>query len=269
MDEPTVIAKWRELLAAADMENTSEKQLRSKLQKVFPALDIETKSDAAKALKAKLRAETEAYLESTAHQDSEEEEEAEEEVKPKKRGGSAFMTPMYLSPALAALLGADQMPRGQIVKKIWDYVKANNIQDPKDRRSFICDAKLLTIFKPPVCMFSMNKQLQKHMKSSADVFTEEDRKRKGEGSDDVSSSDETAEKVKPKKKRAAAKKGDREKKAGAGNAFTRPEKDLKDPADKRYVIADEALRKLTGKDRFLAFGIQISPTLKYRNVARP
>ena len=46
---------------------------------------------------------------------------------------------------------------------MWDYVRAHNLQDPRDKRSFLPDAKLATILTPPVTMFSMNKQLSKHV----------------------------------------------------------------------------------------------------------
>jgi hypothetical protein len=51
----------------------------------------------------------------------------------------------------------------QVVKKLWDYIKANDLQNPKDRRKIIMDDKLKTIFKPPLTMLNMNKQLSKHV----------------------------------------------------------------------------------------------------------
>ncbi len=51
----------------------------------------------------------------------------------------------------------------QVVKKMWEYIKANNLQNPKNKRKIILDDKLKKIFKPPLDMFSMNKQLSKHV----------------------------------------------------------------------------------------------------------
>lgn len=52
---------------------------------------------------------------------------------------------------------------GQVVKKIWEYIKENNLQNPDNKRKIILDNKLKTIFKPPLDMFKMNKQLSKHV----------------------------------------------------------------------------------------------------------
>jgi upstream activation factor subunit UAF30 len=54
------------------------------------------------------------------------------------------------------------MTRPQVVKHIWEYIKANNLQDPNDKRSILPDGKLGKILEAPVNMFSMNKQLTKH-----------------------------------------------------------------------------------------------------------
>lgn len=51
------------------------------------------------------------------------------------------------------------VPAVQLVKRIWDYIKANDRQDPKNKRAFILDEKMSTIFTHPVNMFSMNKQV--------------------------------------------------------------------------------------------------------------
>jgi upstream activation factor subunit UAF30 len=71
-----------------------------------------------------------------------------------------------LSPALQAFLGGvETMPRTQVVKAIWDYIKAHNLQDPACRRNIIPDEKLGTVLTAPVTMFSMNKQLSAHVKT--------------------------------------------------------------------------------------------------------
>lgn len=59
---------------------------------------------------------------------------------------SAFMKPMTLSPELEAVVGKGPMPRSEIVSKMWVYIKAQNLQDPKDRRIIISDEKLLKVF---------------------------------------------------------------------------------------------------------------------------
>lgn len=77
---------------------------------------------------------------------------------------NALQTPLTPSPALAAIVGSDKLARGEVVKKVWDYIKANNLQDPKDKRRIIADAKLRPIFEADsVTMFEMNKHLAKHL----------------------------------------------------------------------------------------------------------
>ncbi|KAJ3180158.1 hypothetical protein HDU85_004161 [Gaertneriomyces sp. JEL0708] len=65
----------------------------------------------------------------------------------KERKNNPFMRPLFLSPALADVLGATEMSRPQVVRQLWIYIKANNLQDPKDRRYFFCDDKLKRVFK--------------------------------------------------------------------------------------------------------------------------
>ncbi|KKP56015.1 MAG: SWIB/MDM2 domain protein [Parcubacteria group bacterium GW2011_GWB1_35_5] len=59
---------------------------------------------------------------------------------------SAFMKPLTLSPELEAVVGKGPMPRSEIVSKIWVYIKANNLQDTKDKRIIVSDEKLLKVF---------------------------------------------------------------------------------------------------------------------------
>jgi DNA topoisomerase-3 len=68
------------------------------------------------------------------------------------------------SPALAAVIGPEAIARPQVVKKLWDYIKANNLQDAKDKRSINADAKLLAVFgKPQVTMFELAGIVGKHL----------------------------------------------------------------------------------------------------------
>jgi DNA topoisomerase III len=68
------------------------------------------------------------------------------------------------SPQLAAVIGAEPMPRTQVIKKLWDYIKANRLQDSKDKRAINADAKLLPVFgKPQVTMFELAGIVGKHL----------------------------------------------------------------------------------------------------------
>ncbi|KAK4112349.1 SWIB-domain-containing protein [Canariomyces notabilis] len=80
--------------------------------------------------------------------------------KPKRKSGGGFQKPFNLSLPLAELCGEERLSRPQVVKKLWDYIKANELQDPNDKRQIMCDEKLQAVFKQDkINMFSMNKAL--------------------------------------------------------------------------------------------------------------
>ena len=63
------------------------------------------------------------------------------------------------------MVGPDPLPRGQVVRKVWDYIKKQNLQNPENRREILADNKLKPIFgKDKVTMFEMNKYLAQHLK---------------------------------------------------------------------------------------------------------
>jgi upstream activation factor subunit UAF30 len=90
----------------------------------------------------------------------------------KKKGGAkrkpnaAFMKPMMPDAALAAVVGNKGMPRTEITKKLWQYIKRNGLQDAKERRMINADDKLKVVFggRGKVSMFEMTKLVSKHMK---------------------------------------------------------------------------------------------------------
>jgi upstream activation factor subunit UAF30 len=81
------------------------------------------------------------------------------------KANSAFMKPMNVSNELANVIGKGPMPRSEVVKKIWDYIKKNKLQDPSNKRNINADDKLKGIFdgKPVVNMFEMTKLINKHL----------------------------------------------------------------------------------------------------------
>lgn len=82
-----------------------------------------------------------------------------------RKPNAAFMKPLTPSTALAAITGAKPLPRTQVVKKLWAYIKKNGLQDSKNRRNINADAKLKTIFgKNTVSMFEMTKIVSKHLR---------------------------------------------------------------------------------------------------------
>ena len=78
---------------------------------------------------------------------------------------NALQRPLKPSEALAAVVGPGPLPRGEVVSKVWDYIKANNLQNPENRREILADDKLRKVFgKDKVTMFEMNKHLAQHLK---------------------------------------------------------------------------------------------------------
>ena len=79
---------------------------------------------------------------------------------------NALQQPLTPSPELSAVIGSqDQLPRGEAVKKVWEYIKANKLQDPADGRKINADDKLKKVMgKDQVTMFEMNKYLAQHLK---------------------------------------------------------------------------------------------------------
>lgn len=82
------------------------------------------------------------------------------------KANEKFMKPLTPSAELAAVIGDKPLARTEVVKKIWVYIKKNNLQDPKNKRMINSDDKLKVIFdgKKQVSMFDMNKYLAKHLK---------------------------------------------------------------------------------------------------------
>lgn len=78
---------------------------------------------------------------------------------------SAFMKPMKISDELAKVVGKGPMPRSEVVKALWVYIKKNNLQDPKAKRNILADDNLKAVFggKAMVNMFEMTKLVSKHL----------------------------------------------------------------------------------------------------------
>ena len=82
-----------------------------------------------------------------------------------KKANSAFMKPLKLTEKLEAVVGKGPMPRSEVVKKLWIYIKKNNLQDSKNKRNINADANLKEVFggKATVNMFEMTKLVSKHL----------------------------------------------------------------------------------------------------------
>ncbi|HYC40547.1 MAG TPA: SWIB/MDM2 domain-containing protein [Chitinophagaceae bacterium] len=75
------------------------------------------------------------------------------------------MAPLQPSNTLAEVVGSKPLPRTQVVKKIWDYIKKNNLQDKRNRRMINADGKLRPLFgKDQISMFELAKVVNRHVK---------------------------------------------------------------------------------------------------------
>ena len=84
-----------------------------------------------------------------------------------KGGGKGLAAEVTPSSELAAVIGSNPMPRSEVTKKVWDYIKANGLQDQQNKRMINADDKLRVIFggKDQVSMFEMTALVNKHLKS--------------------------------------------------------------------------------------------------------
>ena len=213
----------------------------------------------------------------------------EGEQKQKVKGGFGVCA---LSPALAALLGEEWMGRTEVVKALWVYIKERNLQNPKDRRKIIIDEGLGTVFKHPLTMFNMNKQLSRHlhyrdaMQAQADAQPDPKPKKRKAAAGGAKGSGKKAKNGKD------AKKG--KKKSGGGGGFGKTlvkeplasvvggtemprsevirlvwahikEKDLQDPSDRRKlrVSRDPMLSKFLSEPcTMFSINKQLAPYLE-------
>ena len=85
-------------------------------------------------------------------------------AKPARKANAAFMKPVQPSDSLAEIVGGKAIPRTEVTKKLWAYIKKNGLQDKKNKRNINADDKLKVIFKKPVVnMFEMTKLVSKHL----------------------------------------------------------------------------------------------------------
>jgi upstream activation factor subunit UAF30 len=91
---------------------------------------------------------------------------AKKAKKAPRKANAAFMKPVSPSPALAEIVGSKPLPRTEVTKKLWAYIKKNGLQDQKNKRMIKSDATLKAVFggKSSVNMFEMTKLVGKHLK---------------------------------------------------------------------------------------------------------
>ena len=84
----------------------------------------------------------------------------------KDKKNSAFMRPVHVTEALAEIVGQGPMPRTEVTKKVWEYIKKHKLQDPNNKRNIVPDAKLAKVLgsNQPIDMFKMTSKIAKHIK---------------------------------------------------------------------------------------------------------
>jgi chromatin remodeling complex protein RSC6 len=82
-----------------------------------------------------------------------------------RKPNAAFMKPVTPDAALAAVVGSKPLPRTELTKKLWDYIKKNGLQDKKDKKMIVADAAMKAVFngKSKVSMFEMTKLVSGHV----------------------------------------------------------------------------------------------------------
>ena len=90
---------------------------------------------------------------------------AKPKAKVKRKPNAAFMKPMNISELLQPIVGSKPLPRTEVTKRLWDYIKKNKLQDAKERRNINADDNLKKVFggKKTVSMFEMTKLVNKHL----------------------------------------------------------------------------------------------------------
>ncbi len=154
------------------VKKTAKKTTAKKTAKKKPAAKKATKKTATKktAAKKKPAAKKKTAAKKTAKKKTAAKKPAKKKAAPKKKTArkpnAAFMKPMQPDEALGAIVGSKPIPRTEITKKLWDYIKKNNLQNPANKREIMADDKLKPVFggKGKVSMFEMTKLVSKHMK---------------------------------------------------------------------------------------------------------
>lgn len=194
-----------------------------------------------------------------------------------KRKGGGFTKLCSISPTLQEFVGASELARTEVVKKLWAYIRENNLQDPSNKRKILCDERLKKIFNVnSIDMFQMNKALTKHiwpLNSDGPVTS--------------ASPERSTPKEKPQKRERNEGKKQKGGSSGSGSGFLVPlqlsddlvkfigtgesmlsrsdvvkrmwdyikENKLQDPSDRRKIICDEKLKDLLQVESFNGFTV--------------
>ncbi|KAL9158105.1 hypothetical protein ABFS82_08G046500 [Erythranthe guttata] len=308
VSDSELIERLREFLSTSDLNTTTTAIVRRRLEQEF---DIDL-SDRKAFIREQVDVYMQSQFESVANNEDEindegaaelaEEEEEEEEVEEeeegeeesvsssnpkastkkrskkkkevkKRSGGGGFTKLCTLSPELQKFTGVPELARTEVVRQLWSYIKENNLQDPSNRRTIICDDTLRNLFEvDSIDMFQMNKSLAKHIwplgSDSAPVNAAPVEKRKQERDEDEEEPERKEKRPRgaaflvPLKLSDALVKflGTGESELPRSNVVKRiwdyiKLNNLQDPSDKRQILCDEKLKELFNVDTFHGFTV--------------
>ncbi|XP_078433024.1 uncharacterized protein LOC144704461 [Wolffia australiana] len=183
-------------------------------------------------------------------------------VRPKRKGGSGGLNKLCgVSPLLQAIVGEPELPRTQIVKELWAYIRKNNLQDPNNRRKIICNDELRLVFETDCTdMFQMNKLLAKHIMALPESNEPSNKKQKP-GEDQETTADGSAGQILVMISDELARFFDSaEREMLQSDALKRiwdyvDTNHLKDPLNPNMVRCDEKLQRLFGCESLSALGL--------------
>lgn len=223
-DDAQIRHAMEDLMKDVDLETMSTKQFIAALSARFGGVDLSPKK---KFIKLSI---TEIIDSLQQNDDVSEEESSEEEaeVKPKRKGGGGLSAVKEISQELADFLGTGrQMARTDVVKAMWQYIKANDLQNPEDKRAILLDDKMKGLFGVDTfTMFTMNKYIGAHIEPYKPVDL---------------TTNSTPKKRKAKRK---SKDGKKRKSGGGLNAPFRVSDDLAAVTGERILSRPQVTKKL-------------------------
>ena len=157
------MAKAKSRSKARKSKTTAKKSKRTMKAKARPKSKAKAKSKAKSRGKAKARPKAKAKARPKAKAKAR--RKAKSKAKSKRKPNPAFMKPLTPDSALAAIVGDKPLPRTEITKRLWNYIKKNGLQDKVNRRNINADDKLKAVFggKGSVSMFEMTSLVSKHI----------------------------------------------------------------------------------------------------------
>ncbi|KAI8110330.1 hypothetical protein M9435_002006 [Picochlorum sp. BPE23] len=268
-------AALMELLEKSDLNVTTAKMLRKELEKVFGDLSGKKSFIKEEITQYVMRQQDDGNDDTNDGDDEDKDDDGDEEDVPVARSGKRRARfGQILSYEMSEFLGMEECPRGQVVKKLWEYIKGNKLQDPKNGQRIILDDKLKVLFpgRKSLNMFAMNKLISKHVFIDDTMYEQSSVKKKPKEKKRANPPPKSTEAKKSKpdgaKKTSVFSKPVKlspELQAWMGSeTSSRPEitkkfweyvkeHNLQDSSDRRYVNADDTLQYLTGESHFKAF----------------